>query len=592
MGGTEAVSSDRAEFIREIPLFAGLPESAVEEIAGLVDETHVAAGEWLFREGDEGRDLYVLRTGRLEVFKESAEGDILLRSLSPGSVLGELAVLTSAPRSASVLAKRDSALLGLSKDGFFELLDNADFALAMTQALAVQLQASRAMEIPGDPVPPVVAIVPLRPGLAAAGFATAVSASMAGPSEVKHLDEAEAAETGSFGEALDRWERASDQVVLEAGSQEASAWRSFCLRQADRVVAVADAEEPAQPDAAVRGSDLAMLDWPASRDVLAHLMPTLAPRAIYPVRPGGDESIGVVARRLSGSSPGIVLSGGGARGLAHIGVIDELIKAGLTIDRIGGCSMGAIVGALFAVGLEADEIAAKLRAEFVDRNPLNDYTLPLAALVRGRKAEGMLRRLFGHRLIEELDREFFCVSCDMVSSELVVHRQGDLAAAVGASACLPGIAPPYAADGRLLVDGGVRDNLPVASMAARGEGPILAVDVSSRFEPPNRTAANGRPGLRAIAERMRRAIVGWDEPRPSFPETLTRIVVLGSVDTAEAAQTHADAVIAPQVQGIGLTQFDRISQIRRQGAAAARDALDEGLAETAFGVAALRAPPR
>ena len=78
----------------------------------------------------------------------------------------------------------------------------------------------------------------------------------------------------------------------------------------------------------------------------------------------------------------------------------------------------------------------------MERNPLGDYTLPLAALVRGRRARAMLLRLFGDRRIEELEREYFCVSCDLVTSELVVHRRGALCEAVGASICLPGIAPP------------------------------------------------------------------------------------------------------------------------------------------------------
>lgn len=570
---------DRVEFIRGVPLFASLPESAINEIADRAEETHVAAGDWLFREGDPGKGLYVLRTGRLEVVREAGDAEILIRSLSPGAVLGELAVLTDAPRSASVRARRDSGLLGLSSAAFLGLVDDADFALALTRALAVQLQASRAVTIPSDPVPPVIAVVPLCESVAIGGFADELAAALARRASVKQLDEGEAAEAPSYGSALDHWERASGQVLLPVDSPADSEWKAFCLRQADRVVAVTDgATGPSDVDAALSGADLAVLGWPASRRGLDAWMRALEPRTVYPVHDGDrrPQSIDAVARRLSGYSPGVVLSGGGARGLAHIGVIDELLTAGVTIDRVGGCSMGALVGALFATGLGPDEIEAKLRAELVERNPMNDYTIPLAALVRGRKAEAMLLRLFGDIQIEELEREFFCVSCDLVTSELVVHRRGNLYEAVGASFCLPGIGPPVAAGDRLLVDGGVLDNLPVATMAARGEGPVLAVDVSSRFEPPTRGAGGGagRPGLRRLSARVRRAIIGWDTPLPSFGETLTRTVVLGSIDTGEAAQKHADVVIAPKVQGIGLVEFGRIEEIRRQGAAAAREVLD------------------
>ena len=171
--------------------------------------------------------------------------------------------------------------------------------------------------------------------------------------------------------------------------------------------------------------------------------------------------------------------------------------------------MGAFVGAMYALGLPADEIHARCREEFVERNPLNDYTVPVAALIRGRKVETMLRRTFGERRIEDLEREYFCVSCDLISSQLVVHREGDLFEAVGSSICLPGVGAPVPLDGRLLVDGGVLNNLPVEQMAARGEGPVIAVDVTARFEPPPRSpdCASGDPvcaGWRGARGRGRR----------------------------------------------------------------------------------------
>jgi predicted acylesterase/phospholipase RssA/CRP-like cAMP-binding protein len=572
-----ATRADFVEFIREIPLFASLPESALDEIAARVQERDVPAGEWVFREGDTGEGLYVLRTGRLDVVREAGDAEIMIRTLSPGAVLGELAVLTDAPRSASVRARRDSNLLGLTNSAFLELLDDADFAVALTTALAIQLQASRAVTLPSDPVPPVIAIVPLDESEASSAFAADLATALARWTGVKHLDEREAVEAASFGDALDTWERRTGQVLLTVDPSCGDEWRAFCLRQADRVVAVAGngAREPVAPRG-VEGADVAMLGWPGSRPALEALTSALEPRAVYPIRDGERRAAGIdaVARRLSGHAPGVVLSGGGARGFAHLGVLDELLATGVELDRVGGCSMGALVGALFAVGLAPDEIEARLRAELIDRYPMSDFTIPLAALVRGRKAEAMLLRLFEDRQIEELEREFFCVSSDLVTSELVVHRRGNLYEAVGASLCLPGVGPPVALGDRLLVDGGVLDNLPVATMAARGEGPVIAVDVSSRFEPPSRSAAGGdRRRLRRLSARVRRAIIGWDAPLPTFGETLTRSVVLGSIDTAEAARKHADVVIAPAVQGIGLTEFDRIAEIRAQGSAAAREAL-------------------
>jgi predicted acylesterase/phospholipase RssA len=288
-----------------------------------------------------------------------------------------------------------------------------------------------------------------------------------------------------------------------------------------------------------------------------------------------------VARRLGGGAVGIVLSGGGARGFAHIGVLAELSSAGIEIDRIGGCSMGAIVGALFACGAGPDEMVAACRQAFVRGRPLGDYTLPLYALVRGGSAYRTLERMFGDRRIEALEREYFCVSCDLVGSGLVVHRRGRLVESVGASATLPGISPPVPDDdGRLLVDGGVLDNLPVETMAAPGHGPVIAVDVTALLSAPDLHATRfDHPRFRRYAKLMRRALVAADAPLPNIKETLFRSVVLGSIDTAEAASKHADLTIVPEVQGVGITEFARIDDMVERGRTAARAALGRAPAE-------------
>jgi NTE family protein len=577
------VSADAAEFLQGVPIFAGLDQDALERLAEKARWVEVVAGDWLFREGDTGGGLYVLRSGRLEVVREAGDAEVVLRALRPGAVLGELAVLTGSPRSASVRCRRDSRLVELSNDAFLGLMQSdPEFATSLTRTMASQLQASRAVMVPKDPVPPVIAVLTL--GRTRTPSLAEEITDRLGPSDrVKLLTAEEAAEDESLADALDRWERSTQQVVLEAGGDLDGEWGMFCRRQADRLLISADGSSRPRPiHSEVGQPDLVLLDWPRSRASLVSWTELLDPRSVHLIDEGEGRAtdLDVLARKLAGRSPGVVLSGGGARGLAHIGVMDELRRADVPIDRIGGCSMGAIVGALFACGLEPDEVEARIREELVERNPISDYTLPLAALVRGRKAEAMLLRLFGDRQVEELPHEFFCVSSDLVTSELVVHRRGPLYVAVGASVCLPGIGPPVASGERLLVDGGVLNNLPVEAMAARGEGPVIAVDVSSRFEPPTRDAAGAaRPRMRRLSARVRRAIIGWDAPLPSLGETLTRTIVLGSIDTAEAAHRHADVVIAPAVQGIGLTEFARVEEIRAQGAAAARETLERMPAE-------------
>ena len=168
----------------------------------------------------------------------------------------------------------------------------------------------------------------------------------------------------------------------------------------------------------------------------------------------------MTARRLVGRSVGLVLSGGGARAFAHLGVIEELVEAGIKIDRVGAVSLGSVVGAGFAAGRSPAEISELFRAGFLDVNPTGDYTIPVFSMIRGARTRSLLEGYLGERRIEELHRRFFCVSCDLVGREAVVHRVGRMRDAVLASLSIPGVFPPVVTpDGRLLVDGGVLDNL-------------------------------------------------------------------------------------------------------------------------------------
>jgi NTE family protein len=163
----------------------------------------------------------------------------------------------------------------------------------------------------------------------------------------------------------------------------------------------------------------------------------------------------------------------------------------------------------------------------------------------------------------------------MLSGEQVVHRRGFVRDGAAASMTLPGILPPYRLDGRILLDGGLLNNLPVDVMAATGEGPMIAVDVSAQFEAPADGASRfRRKRLARVAAWAREAIVGYEWRLPSFNETITRSIVLGSVDTAEAANRYADVVIFPDVAGYPMLSWEHIDLFREAGRRAAREAFD------------------
>jgi NTE family protein len=160
--------------------------------------------------------------------------------------------------------------------------------------------------------------------------------------------------------------------------------------------------------------------------------------------------------------------------------------------------------------------------------------------------------------IEELPRSFMSGATELRSGRLSVARWGPLYEAVGFSVCLPVIAPPQVRGRELFIDGSLIDNLPVHVMADMGEGPVIAVDVK-----PTSERADGAPRPSSAAPRP-----------PRIGETLTRVLLLGSANTSEAARRHADLVIRPRGEGVSLLEFHQIDVARAAGRVAAREALE------------------
>jgi len=186
--------------------------------------------------------------------------------------------------------------------------------------------------------------------------------------------------------------------------------------------------------------------------------------------------------------------------------------------------------------------------------------VPRHGLIRGDRAEAMLRRTFGDVRIEELERSFISGAADLRDGELLLSRHGSLYEAVGMSMAIPVLVPPIVRDRRLIVDGSLVDNLPVGAMADMGEGPIIAVDLKASVG--DAAAGNGHANG---AER---------EPRiPGIGETLTRVLFLASENTSDAARRHADLTIKPRNPGVGLFEWHQIDRAREAGRAAARAAL-------------------
>ncbi|OBJ65939.1 hypothetical protein A5627_05335 [Mycobacterium colombiense] len=530
-----------------LPLFAGLDPITLAELREHAEQVELEAGSYLFHAGEASDCLYVVRNGRLQVL----QNDVVTTELGRGEVVGELGLLIDAPRSASIRAVRDSTLIRLTKTQFQSIADSGVLE-AMVRVLATRLHQAPPPAVPRAATPEaVVAIVGVDVAapvsLVAAELVTALSG------QLQVVDPGRVDRDG-----LDRAERVADKVVLHAAADDAD-WRDFCLRSADRVVLVA--AHPAPPvaplPARAAGADLVLAGPPAAREHRHLWEELITPRSVHTVRAGhATADLRPLAARIAGRSVGLVLSGGAARAFAHLGVLDELEAAGVAVDRYAGTSMGAIIAALAATGKDAAAVDANMYEYFIRSNPTSDYTLPSKGLIRGRRTLGALESVFGGQLVEELPKEFRCVSVDLLARRAVVHRRGPLADVVGCSLRVPGFYAPVVYNGALHVDGGVLDNLPVMTLA-RHEGPLIAVSIGT-----------GQQATPVSATRLPRS------PRvPNVVDTLMRTMTIGSAMASTAVLERADLAIHPDTSSIGFLEWHQIDRAREAGRIATREAL-------------------
>lgn len=573
---------DAAAILSQCSLFTSLDAHGLAELAALCSEVQVAGGDSLFAAGAPADCLYIVVTGRLRAFRPdgSIAGDIL--RLEP---IGEISVMTDEPRSGEVYALRDSLLLRIGSAAFLGFIVRHPAAmLEITRMLIHRMRRNqRPTPVARLPSQPALAIVPATPGVPIAAFVERLERAFRRQGEaIERLDAAridselgagasELPVTDSIGNSkvidwLARHE-GSGRRLLYCADPSRRAWSERCMRQADRVMIVAD--EHARPidsrvPAMLRRLHLRTpIELVMLRDgyvPAANLREWLANCAIdshHHLRPALDADHDRLARLLSGRALGLVLGGGGARGFAHIGLIKALEELGHPVDLVGGTSMGAFFGALLACGADSRELRRVASETFVQQNFLNDFVLPRVSLIRGRRFSTRLRAIFGGQTIEDLPVGYFCVSTNLTRGTAVIHRQGLLSLWVGTSMAVPGVAPPVVWNGDLLADGAIANSLPTDIMRAEGRGPIIASDVSTE-------GGLNAPGIEGPDPEalLRRNRLG---PPLTLADILFRSATLASESSIKARAANADLYLRMPVSGIGLFDWKRLDEIIERG---------------------------
>ena len=587
-------ASDNAEILRTI-------QSEAEYV-------ELASGGTLLRQGDISDDVYFVLSGRLRAFSENESGvRKILSEIGRGETIGELALFTGEPRSASIVAVRDSLLLKVTRAMIERaIMQNPEVEISMTRLVIRRFRrGERERQTPVVPVN--ICILPITAGIDAAEFARALREAQgaAGPIAVISAGDIAARfgtdpahPIGQHYDALanhiDEIEAKSEAVYLAADDRD-TAWTRFCLRHADEVLllgraghdpGLSDVERACLPPAApisIARQTLVLLHkadtkiptgtarWLDARPVARH----------FHVRPDVPRDMQRIARILSGRSVGLVLSGGGARGFAHVGVIRALEEAGIPIDMLGGSSIGAVMGMVLALGLGADAVAAAVRKAFLQHpmgNVTGDYNfIPLVSLIKGaRSRSAMAQAVRDATGLDAIDNEdswitFFTVASNFSTGQEAVLMRGDLTRNVGASYAIPGALPPIFVGGHMMYDGGTFNNFPVDVMAQLGAGRIIGVDLSVDREQV--FDIDRVPGTLTLLRDKLRPRAQRRYHLPSVPETMLRSSFITSISKQKAMGKFTDLLFQPGVAEGRLLDWSRFEEVVAAGYSHAKEVL-------------------
>lgn len=279
----------------------------------------------------------------------------------------------------------------------------------------------------------------------------------------------------------------------------------------------------------------------------------------FNIRSGNQADTNRIQRFLLQKTNGFVLGGGGAKGLAHLGVLRALEEAEIPVDYICGTSIGAIMGFLYAKLQNVEEVIQisqrvfKGRGNPTPRHDLNIY--PKHSIYRGRKINSQLSKHIGNYDIEDLWLPFFCISSNITKPEMVIHESGDAKTAIRASMSVPGLFPPVILNNNVHVDGGVFNNMPIDVMMNREVDVVIACRVDKEY-----IVATEKEVVRSL---------------PGLFTTFIKSTVANSDSHSEGLEQFVNLFFAPDVVGFGLLDWKSHDAIMMEGYNHARRVISE-----------------
>lgn len=585
-------ASSIVQIIQNFELFSNVSISIIKKMVNESEIIFLNSGNTLINQNTLDSPMYLLIYGRLRVVREEMGEEIFLGEITAGEAVGEIAFFANIPRYATVVAVRDCVLLKLSKKSMLSCDDYHSVMVNIARLCVDRLQNKSLNKIYHQKTKTLV-IFPAGQTLMLSHFVNKLIAEISKFGTVYHLnrqkfDSLQIPENSidnnkKLSQLLVEYEMKYNYVIYETDTH-LSEWTKCCFRHADRILAVAQdgystalneiehyllsinkptpIVEMAITHTTTASEQYHAISWLKNRKLDGH----------YNLIKNSDCDIARVARCITGNNFCLVLNGGGARGLAHVGVLRACHELGIPIDIIGGTSIGAIIAGVYAKYPDYYTVYNILEEAFCRSSSLMNFTFPIHSILSGKNVHKLLKTHMGEStLIEDLKLRFFCAATNISTSKLEVFDKGLLWKACRASFSLPVIFPPVINDaGHILVDGVILNNLPVDIMHQLSKGgKIIASQVIQSKKIHKFDLSDGFvSGWKLLINKYFHKKYNL----PSINFIFNKALLLSSNYHQERMAAEADFCINLNVKGVGLLEFNALKKIAEAGYQAAMEA--------------------
>jgi predicted acylesterase/phospholipase RssA len=608
--------------LADIPFFSQLPSDGLDRLRQLADVCSYAAGSVICRKGEVGSTFYAVAAGGVNIqLGPEDEARKASVSLQPGQVFGEMSLLSGMPISATVVAARETTVYALSKDCFLEMLETQP---ALRQALVqmfierIRHRSSLPYELPLAPC----TLIVMPPGTRSELFSLALfhavehyapgsfyvdTVSSRGwkmvpsnegrpllPESARPLRKIDASpgkalyaidENASWvAQLIQNWRShgSTGQVLVVSVSADQIGPLKACLETLDSVILFEDAfQDEEDTEMSASGFGLARVSRVrvgtrrevAPKQRLGPWFFCLAPDELDRVTHIDSAhrwdrtrapNLDWIARWITGREVGIAMSSGAACGFAHLGVLQVLEEAGVTIDYLCGSSMGGAAALIYAkTGSVAQTMEVNRDLLSGNKQVVDVSWWPKSSLLAGRRVGRIIDDFWGNATFAELEKPAAAVAADLVKGERFVLERGSAAVAVRATSAMPGIFPPVSCDGRMLVDGALVSHIPLDLLERRRCGLKIAIIVTTA---PGKNAGQEDTRHRQMKEKFERLL--------GLRHVISSSWELQSLWRGSAEALNADIVLFPRSNRSSGFDFRALNEMIEAGRKATEEKLD------------------